>query len=161
MSSLLCIISEKKVHWSVVVRAFNRLFWIIKEPSRGGQTNNKRRPATGFRLSAAVVTRPCFCVVHGVHWVSLKVNFQKFKLYIIKYYIMAPLSLNILFEVNQLSGLNRLEMADTHVFFTIFSTRACESLYRKNNQHVCFVFFYTRGKKREFFFFFLKLPVSR
>ncbi len=34
---------------------------------------------------------------------------------------MAPLSLNILFKVNQLSGLNRLEMADTRVFHDIFN----------------------------------------
>lgn len=76
---------------------------------------------------------------------------------------MAPLSLNILFKVNQLSGLNRLEMADTHVFFTIFSTRACESLYRKNNQHVCLFFFYTREKKEGILFFSLTsgLEISR
>lgn len=66
---------------------------------------------------------------------------------------MAPLWLNILFKVNQLSGLNRLEMADTRVFHDIFNKSVWEFI--QEEQPTClFVFLSTHGeKKREFFFF--------
>jgi hypothetical protein len=66
---------------------------------------------------------------------------------------MAPLSLKILFKVNQLSGLNRLEMADTHTCFSRYFQQERVRVYtgRTTNMFVCF---FTHGeKKREFFFF--------
>jgi hypothetical protein len=75
---------------------------------------------------------------------------------------MAPLSLNILFKVNQLLGLNRLEMPDTHTCFSRYFQQERVRVYTGRTTNM-FVFFFTHGEKKTILFFSLTsgLEISR